>query len=280
MGTIHQCVRVMVCPSSGASKIWKFLCAALVLCLLAGGWFLMKHRPKDPPIAVQAPPPAPVSAVKPAETPAEPTPAPVTPPEPQIVDLGGGRISIGAVTLDRKTREITIPAAVNMREGAVEYVLVGRNGKVHEAVFTTDAGARDVHVAALLLGVKPEPDLGPENSAAIVRRQGAVAIRVEWDRNGPPEKIFLNETVNLSDPSTKAVSGTLPSGAWLYNGSRIEPDGVFAATRHESIISIIRDDDALVNNPGASRDNDEIHTPNAAKLPKQGHPVRIVLQVK
>jgi hypothetical protein len=35
-----------------------------------------------------------------------------------------------------------------------------------------------------------------------------------------------------------------------------------------------------VNNPGASRDNDEIHTPNAAKLPKKDHPVRIILQVK
>jgi hypothetical protein len=34
-----------------------------------------------------------------------------------------------------------------------------------------------------------------------------------------------------------------------------------------------------VNNPGASRDDDEIHTPNAAKLPKKGHPVRIVLRV-
>lgn len=187
---------------------------------------------------------------------------------------------MGLVTLDRKTKEIRIPAAVNMREGPVEYVLVGRNGKVHEAVLTTDAEPRDIHVAALLLGVKPQSDLGPPDSAAVVRGQGAVVIRAEWERNGPTESVFLNETVNLSDPSTGKVSGTLPSGAWLYNGSRIEADGVFAATRHASIISIIRDDDALVNNPGASRDNDEIHTPNAAKLPEKGHPVRILLKVR
>jgi hypothetical protein len=197
-----------------------------------------------------------------------------------VLNLGGGRYSVGAVTFDRKTREITIPAAVNMREGPVEYVLVGNKGKVHEAVFTTDAEARDIHVAALLLGVKPEPDLGPENSATVVKQQGAVVMRVEWDRNGPPEKIFLNETVNQANPSTGEISGTLPSGAWLYNGSRIEPDGVFAATRHASIISIIRDDDALINNPGTSRDNDEIHTPNTAKLPKKGHPVRVIMKVK
>ncbi len=197
-----------------------------------------------------------------------------------VVDLGGGRFSVGRVNIDRNTREIRIPATVNMTEGPVEYMLVGHQGKVHEAVFTTDAEARDIHVAALLLGVKPHSDLGPPNAATVVRGQGAVVIRAEWDRNGPTESVFLNETVNLSDPSTGKIAGTLPSGAWLYNGSRIEADGVFAATRHASIISIIRDDDALVNNPGASRDNDEIHTPNAAKLPAKGHPVRMVLKVK
>lgn len=267
--------------TSGVSSFWKILSAALVLGLLAGGWFFWGPPPQKQAVS---PVPAPISvAVNPSgESPPEPPPAPEPPPvvEPMVVDLGGGRFSVGAVTFDRKTREITIPAAVNMLEGAVEYVLVGNSGKVHESVFVTNADARDIHIAALLLGVKPEPDLGPENAAAVMTRKGAVVMRIEWDRNGPPEKLFLNETVNLGNPTTKAVSGTLPSGAWLYNGSRIEADGVFAATRHGSIISIIRDDDSLINNPGASRDNDEIHTPNTAKLPKKDHPVRIILQVK
>lgn len=267
----------MFCPTSGVSCIWKILFSALVIGLLAGGWFFLRTAPQNP----ATPEPALVyTPIGVAGDEPDPILKPAPPVEPMVGDLGGGRFSVGAVTFDRKTREITIPAAVNMVEGPVEYVLVGRNGKVHEAVFTTDADARDIHVAALLLGVKPEADLGPENSAAVVSRKGAVVMRIEWDRNGPPERLFLNESVNLSNPSTKLVSGTLASGAWLYNGSRIEPDGVFAATRHASIISIIRDVDSLVNYPGASRDNDEIHTPNAAKLPKKDHPVRIILQVK
>lgn len=207
-------------------------------------------------------------------------PAPTSPLKPMVVDLGGGRFAVGRVTIDRRLREITLPAEVNMVEGPVEYALVGKQGKIHEAVFATAAEARDLHVAALLLGVTPASDLGPQNAAATVKRGAAVVITVEWERNGPTERIFLNEAVNLSDPSTKAVSGNLPAGAWIYNGSRIEADGVFAATRHGSMISIIRDDDSLVNNPGASRDDDEIHTPNAGKLPPKGHPVRVVLRVK
>lgn len=201
-------------------------------------------------------------------------------PEPMVRDLGENRYSVGAITFDKKARTITIPAAVNMTGEAVEYVLVSRHGKVHESVFITDADARDIHLAALLMGMKPAADLGPENAAATVRSGAAAIAWAEWDRNGPPARVYLNETVSLSDPSSGENTGTLPSGAWLYNGSRIEPDGTFAASRGGSIISIIRDDDALVNNPGASRDNDEIHTPNAEALPKTGHPVRITLQLK
>lgn len=250
----------------------------MVLGTLAAVWYFWSQPAAKPSARDHAPVVA-VAAGN-GESAPEPERAGRAAEEPLVLDLGGGRFSVGAVTFDRSSREITIPAAVNMREGPVEYVLVERNGKVHEAIFSTSAKARDIHLAALLLGVKPNSDLGPQNAPAPLKREAAVVARVEWDRNGPPEKIFLNETVNLSDPSSGAIAGTLPSGAWLYNGSRIEPDGVFAATRYASIISIIRDQDALVNNPGASRDDDEIHTPNADKLPKLQHPVRIILQAR
>ncbi len=228
-------------------------------------------------VAISDPsPPLPVP-----ESPLPEAPSRVVPAQkPMVVDLGAGRLSIGAITLDQKARSITIPASVNMREGAIEYVLCGQKGKVHESIFTTDATARDIHVAALLLGVKPAGDLGPENAAARVKQGCAVIATVEWDRNGPPEKIYLNETIHLSDPSNGSILSVLASGAWLYNGSRILPDGVFAASQEESIISIIRDDDSLINNPSASRDNDEIHTPNTSKLPNKGHPVRIILELR
>jgi hypothetical protein len=265
----------MVFAASGPFFVRKLLFASLAILLIAGAWIWMRSRSNPLPEA----PVTPISAVTKAATP-PPESTPAEPAKPMVIDLGEGRFAVGAVSFDSKTREITIPAAVNMREGAVEYLLVHRRGKVHESVFVTDVDARDIHVAALLLGMKPASDLGHGKSAAIVRGKGAVVISVEWDRNGPPERIFLNETVNLSDPSTGVSSGTLPAGAWLYNGSRIESDGVFAATRHGSIISIIRDEDSLVNNPGASRDNDEIHTPDSAKLPNKDHPVRILIQVK
>ena len=102
---------------------------------------------------------------------------------------------------------------------------------------------------------------------------------VEWERNGPPARIPLHESVTLADPDSRQASATLPGGGWLYNGSGLA-DGEFLASQTGSIISLIRDPSALINNPGASRDNDDIHTPNVARLPKLQHPVRIVLTLR
>ncbi len=274
-------------PLRGFSRISAIVFSFVVLPgLLLGLWY--EFSPPHSVMATKKIDPSPVASASVATEPitqrlAVSTPSTVTKPtdaQSPILELGDGRLSIGAVTLERKLRRLVIPAEVKMREGPVEYVLVSRHGKVHEAVFTTIATAHDIHVAALLLGITPEPDLGRDNSSTTVPGESAIVIMVEWDRNGPPARIFLSQSVNLIDPSTKATSGCLPEGAWLYNGSRFAPDGAFAATREASLISIIRDPDALINHPGATRDNDDIHTPNTAKLPSIGHPVRIILQVK
>jgi hypothetical protein len=65
---------------------------------------------------------------------------------------------------------------------------------------------------------------------------------------------------------------------WLYNGSEFNPWG-FAVLQEHSLIALIRDSTALVNNPGADRDNDQIHVPNAALLPAVGTPVEVVIRL-
>jgi hypothetical protein len=66
---------------------------------------------------------------------------------------------------------------------------------------------------------------------------------------------------------------------WLYNGSTFDAFG-FAAQREGSIISVIRDEAALVNNPASDRDNDKVHLPQAKLLPPEGWPVRVVMRLR
>ena len=108
---------------------------------------------------------------------------------------------------------------------------------------------------------------------------GMVEAWLEWDGHGRVMRMPLTEAVMLADPASGEEKSTLPGGLWMYNGSRLI-EGRFQADQSGSLVSIIRDPDALINNPGARRDNDEIHVPNAAKLPKLQTPVRVVMRVR
>jgi len=191
--------------------------------------------------------------------------------------LGDGFFQVGRVKINSRSRTITFPGSVNMREGAVEYLLVHINGKTHESVFTTDVKPEDLHIAALLLGVKPQHDLGPAELGAKVDAHAALAIHVKWERNGPAADYPLNELVALKKDPSAPPKGSLEALPWLYNGSMVAKKGSFQATRSGSFISIIRDPEAIMNYPGESRRNDDIHTPAAAKLPRKDHPVQFVM---
>lgn len=195
----------------------------------------------------------------------------------EIETLGGGRFKLGEVRIDQARRTVTIPARVNMRDGAVEYALVTEEGKMHEAIFSTRARPEHIHAACLLLGLREAPLAGTANSAEAVPAASAVQAEVLWETNGPEKRVPLAECVAIAKNSPDQPDGrTLSAGAWFYNGSHFDAAG-FAAAREGSLISIIRDGAALLNNPRADRDNDEIHIANGALLPKAGMPVRIVL---
>ena len=175
-------------------------------------------------------------------------------------------LRLGAVELDRKAMTVSIPATVNMLEGATEYLLVHRNGKLHESIFATDAKPEDIHLACLLAGLDPK-----ENPPQI-------EIEITWETNGPPRRHRAEEVVAIAAGSPQENDGShLDKGSWNYIGSRVDAAG-FAATREGSIIALITDPAALVANPRPSRLDDTLHTPNKNLLPSVGHPVKITIR--
>ncbi|MFM7181401.1 MAG: YdjY domain-containing protein [Verrucomicrobiales bacterium] len=196
--------------------------------------------------------------------------APAPDPAARLAEIGitadQEKVRIGAVELDRKTQTISIPATVNMLEGAVEYFLVHENGKRHESIFATRAKPEDIHIACLLAGWKP------------AEKPVDIEIRVTWETNGPPRSHGAEELVAIADGDPNALDGRhIDEGPWHYTGSRVDEAG-FVATREGSIIALIADPGALVGNPRPGRLNDSLHAPNRAKLPAKDHPVRILLR--
>lgn len=173
---------------------------------------------------------------------------------PAIKQTAPGVFEIGLVRIDSATREVSFPAEINMREGQIEYVVVSAIGKLHESIFKTPAEPFHIHTAALLL-----LGGGQTNQPAMVE----VAIEMDG-ATAPASDFVLNTEQNTTMKPTR----------WSYLGSRMV-DGVFLAQRDGSIVSLIADPDALLENPGPDKEKDEIWQPATAKLPVVGQPARV-----
>jgi len=203
---------------------------------------------------------------------------PAAPPTPSLAPtnlhpkfIGPGVLELGLVRLDKNRRSATIPAFVNLKEGVVEYLLVTSGGKTHESVLRTDAEPHHIHVAMLLLGARGAGTNELSADPALGLPGDAVTIEIVW-KKGAKERRARAESLVLDRKRKTAMA----KGDWIYTGSRLREDG-FAAQADGSIISLITDVDALVNNPRPGREDDDRWLSKAKGLPEFNEPIQVVI---
>ncbi len=194
----------------------------------------------------------------------------------QVQQIGPNTFRVGRVEFDKALRTVFIPARVRMLKEVVEYALVTEQGKTYESLLMTDARPVDIHVACLLLGLGQAPVEGQPNQPAPLAKTNSVTIEVTWHVDGKLLRVELADLVCLTSGRPDPDAPPMKLAAWLYNGSFIDSSG-FAAQREGSIISLIRDPVALVNNPAPDRDKDTIHFPNVKLLPPEGTAITVLL---
>lgn len=182
---------------------------------------------------------------------------------------------IGRVRLDKSKRTVSFPCAVNMDHGLVEYFLVHSTGKTHESVLRTEAEPYHIHVASLLLGAKGATNSATGSGSVHEPIIGdATRLFVSWRTNGVEKRISAEDWIfNLETKSA------MTRGDWKYNGSRVV-GGAFLAQREGSIVALIADPDAMINNPRPGRDNDQIWQINTNAVPPVGTPVHITIELQ
>jgi hypothetical protein len=176
----------------------------------------------------------------------------------------GDGVRFAGITVDAARRELRFGAEVNQQEGLVEYLLVHRTGKTHESVLATAVRPADLHAAALLLG------WASTNRAATVPPP---RLRILLHFPGAPEAIEAARTVRLRDRDQP------PALPWKYGGS-VEFDGKFLAEQEGSIVTLIGDDTALVQNQHAERAKDDVWTANPKTLPRPGTRVEVIFRAE
>lgn len=199
--------------------------------------------------------------------------APTVATNPPVRELGAGRYQIGDVRFDRERRVIEFPAAVNLREGNIEYVIVHANGKTHESLLRTSAEPFHLQLAFLLLGAKGAgaANLSPDPAVAIP--SDAVTVEMQWSQAGATNRTRVEDFVH-----DRRTGGGMSRGPFIYTGSRIREDG-FAAQLDGSIVSLITDADALVNNPRRGREDDDNWLVRTNGLPPLHTPVEVMIRL-
>ena len=156
----------------------------------------------------------------------------------RVKEIGADLYRVGDVTIDSKLQVAAFPCKVNQIVGLIEYALVTDSGKVHESFLSTKIKPGDVHVAMLLLGIKPP---------------GNVSVEIAWQEDGAwTRKSITNciaqyplEVDSGQDNKETEKSFKLKPSSWTWTGSRVRPSGILAADELGSILSLQPDPDAL-----------------------------------
>ncbi len=201
----------------------------------------------------------------------------------RIKKTGDHAYELGGITFNSETREIRIPAEINMDDGVIEYALVHVNGKTHESLLRTAVVGFDLNVVMLLCHYEPHigdlvatmkeptPELKKE-AAKPAANAGAnrIKVSVQWkdakgEHTAPIEQWVRNTKTNA-----------LMTGDYFsYNGSFIE-DGKFQADREGSYIAMYIDTVALLNNIEKDNWSDQIWTIEKAAVPPVDTKVTLV----
>ena len=205
--------------------------------------------------------------------------------KPAVRNLGNGKFEVGLVTFDQKSREITFQAEVNMQDGPLEYAIVHRNGKIHEAILITKARPFHLNIALKLLGYKESKELFPildedfrptkkfpkvpEETRNVARAE----ILLQWaGQDDKPARASLNDWV------TYTVSGkSLPPLPWVYGGSYLHNNS-FQAEASGDIVALFTNNASLFNWPGKDGNFDDVWLPSTKRIPKVGTPVKVTIK--
>jgi hypothetical protein len=208
---------------------------------------------------------------------------PVAEVRPSVEKLDETRYRVGKVTFDRKTREVRFPGQINMTDGLLEFLIVHEKGKIHESLFVTDVSPTDINLALTLLRYQPSAELYPlpNPSGGLsgefpevpedVKRAARVSIEVEWNDGGKTKRHPVNEWIRHA-----VKESTMPSGPWVYGGSRFF-DGKFGAETTGDIVAIFVTIASLINYPGEDNWDDTVWFVHPGRVPPEGTNVTLII---
>jgi len=219
------------------------------------------------------PPPGPPSG------PALPPGAPFIEPQAKaapIIQLSPGVFRLGDIEINKKNKNISFPAAVNMDKGLLEYALVRTGGKTHESLLRTNIEPYNLQIAFLLLGFEPTDRPLRGQGDPDKPRGEPIEISISYDKVG---KLVTIKPEEWMVQKNKDKDTDIKKLEWVYTGSVIW-NGRFMTQMEGSIIAVYHDPVALIDNASEGGESDKIWFVKGGAAPPPGTPVKVTIKGK
>ena len=171
--------------------------------------------------------------------------------KPQAAKVG----RLAHVTFDIKQRQVRVECEALEVDAPLEFFCVRTGGSEHESVLRTPAKPSDIHMALMAIGLKPgQPVRYSESLNKWFPPQGPpLSVTIEWEKDGKTVSVPAYRCMR----SLRSKEEMKPIH-WVYCGSRIMPDGEFAADVTGYVISIVNFDLTLIDLPEIRSNSNEL----------------------
>lgn len=180
--------------------------------------------------------------------------------------------------IDAARKQVRVDAEMLGVQAPLEFFACVSGSAEHEAVMRSPAKPSDVHTALLVLGLKPgEPVRYSEGAKKWLPPHGPpLHLSVEWtDEDGRAQRVPAYRL--MRDVKSKRE---MPAMTWTFVGSRVTPDGTYAADATGYLVSVVNFELTVIDIPQlASSANESLEwqlDPDVA--PPAGTKVSLVIE--
>jgi hypothetical protein len=148
--------------------------------------------------------------------------------------------------VDVPDKEIRVDCMAVKADYPLEFLVVQSNTNEYEALASTDAKPSDLHLALLMLGLKPgEPVRYSDSTKSWLPPTGPpVQIWFEYDKDGKHQKVPAYRW--MRDVKTKAAA---PPFTWVFTGSKTLDDGSYGGDATGFLVGVINNELSVLDVP-------------------------------
>jgi hypothetical protein len=185
--------------------------------------------------------------------------------------------ALGPVRIDAKKKQIRVECQALNVDMPLEFFCVMNGGPEHETVLRTAAKPSAIHFGLLALGLTPgEPAHYDKPTNTWFPPSGApLQISCEYQLKGKTITVPANRM--MRSVKTKQE---MPPFTWVFDGSRVMPDGTYAADITCYVVSIVNFDLTMIDVPElASNANETLEWEfNPDLVPPKGTKVTMIIE--